>query len=89
MKGGVCHGKRIAVQATAAGRKHGRTSHGKYKILSGRLCSSYSFHSSYIHLMYMIGQEEKKQRENVHIHYKEIFQRDNRMPENGDNIRVL
>ena len=23
MKGGVCHGKRIAVQATAAGRRHG------------------------------------------------------------------
>ena len=28
MKGGVCYGKRIAVQATAAGRRRGRTSHG-------------------------------------------------------------
>ena len=46
MKGGVCHGKRIAVQATAAGRRRGRTSHGKSKIPAGRLCSSYSFHSS-------------------------------------------
>ena len=47
MKGGVCHGKRIAVQATAAGRRRGRTSHGKSKIPAGRLCSSYSFHSSH------------------------------------------
>ena len=38
----------------------------------------------HIHLMCLFGQEEKKQRENVHIHYKEIFQRDNRMLENGD-----
>ena len=46
MKGGVCHGKRIAVQATTAGRRRGRTSHSKSKIPVGRLCSSYSFHLS-------------------------------------------
>ena len=43
----------------------------------------------HIHLMCVFSQEEKKQRENMHIDYKEIFQRDNRMLENGDNIRVL
>lgn len=35
-KGKICHGKRIAVQATAAGRRRGKTSHGKSKVPAGR-----------------------------------------------------
>ena len=39
--------------------------------------------------MCVFGQEEKKHRENVYIHYKEIFQRDNRMLENDESCESV
>ena len=73
------------VQATAAGRRCGRTSHGKSKIPAGRLCSSYSFHSSSHTSDVHVWPGRKEAKGKVYIHYKEIFHRDNRMLENGDN----
>ncbi len=45
----VSHGKRIPVQATA-GRRHGKTSHGKSRVLAGRICKSLSSQSEVYNL---------------------------------------
>ena len=49
-KGTIRHGKRIAVQATAAGRRCGKNSRGKSRIPAGRSCTN-TFSLSDVHSM--------------------------------------